>query len=133
MDFFFDNNLAPKLAHGLNQMVEPEHHVSHLRDKFPPNVEDTIWMHELAREAEWVIITADVRISRNPHEIQAWKQAGHTVFFLKPGWTDLLFWKQANKFTKCFPRLIEEAERAERGTAFMVSVNGKIERLILPK
>ena len=24
MNFFFDNNLAPKLAHGLNQLVAPE-------------------------------------------------------------------------------------------------------------
>jgi hypothetical protein len=61
--------------------------------------------------------------------VKAWREAGHTIFFLKPGWTDLTFWEQANKFTKCFPALLEEAERAERGSAFIVSVNGKVEPL----
>lgn len=129
MKFFFDNNLAAKLAHGLNEMVEPGHQVVHLRDKFAPNVEDIVWMKALATEEEWVIITADVRISRNPHEVRAWREAGHTIFFLKPGWTDLTFWNQANKFTKCFPQVIAQAERAERSAAFVITVNGKIESL----
>ena len=110
-------------------MVEPDHRVVHLRDKFAPNAEDVAWMHALAAEEDWVIITADVRISRNPHEVRAWKEAGHTMFFLKPGWTDLTFWEQANKFTRCFPQIIAEAERAERATAFIITVNGKIESL----
>ncbi len=129
MKFFFDNNLAPKLAHGLNQMVEPEHRVFHLKDRFAANVEDAIWMKTLAHETDWVIITADIRISRNPHEVRAWKEAGHTIFFLKPGWTDLQFWEQANKFTKCFPAIIATAEIEKRGEAFLVTVNGKIEKL----
>ena len=130
MKFFFDNNLAAKLAHGINEMVEPDHQVFHLRDKFAPNVEDVVWMKELAADADWTIITADVRISRNPHEVRAWKEAGHTIFFLKPGWTDLTFWEQANKFTRCFPQVIREAQRAEQGAAFVITVNGKIEPLI---
>jgi PIN like domain len=79
--FFFDNNLAIKLAHGLDQMVSPNHRVVHLRDEFLPNVEDAVWMTALAKEEDLVIITADVAISRNPHEVKAWKEAGHTVFF----------------------------------------------------
>ncbi len=129
MKFFFDNNFAPKLAHGLDQMAGPEHRVIHLRDDFPGNTEDIVWMQALAKEPDLVIVTADIRISRNPHEVQAWREAGDTIFFLKPGWTDLAFWEQANKFTKCFPSLIKEAERAERGSAFIVTVNGKIEPL----
>ena len=61
--------------------------------------------------------------------IQAWREAGHTIFFLKPGWTNLAFWDQANKFTKCFPQMVKAAERAERGSAFIVSVNGKVDKL----
>ena len=129
MNFFFDNNLAPKLAHGLNQMAEPDHHVIHLKDRFPGKIEDVAWMQALASEPDLVIVTADTRIRRNPHEVKAWHEAGHTIFFLKPGWTDLRFWEQANKFTKCFPALVKAAARAERGSAFVVTVNGKIERL----
>jgi len=127
--FFFDNNLAVKIAHGLDQMVRPEHRVVHLRDEFLPNVEDAVWMKALAKEEDLVIVTADVAINRNPHEIRAWKEAGHTLFFLKPGWTDLTFWEQANKFTRCFPEIIKQAMRSERSAAFTAKVNGRIEAL----
>ncbi len=129
MKFFFDNNLAVKIAHGLDQMVRPEHRVVHLRAEFLPNVEDAVWMKALAKEEDLVIVTADVAINRNPHEIRAWKEAGHTLFFLKPGWTDLTFWEQANKFTRCFPEIIKQAMRSERSAAFTVKVNGRIESL----
>jgi hypothetical protein len=79
------------------------------------------------QEEDLVIITADVAISRNPHEIEAWKEAGHTVFFLKPGWTHLTFWEQANKFTKYFPEIIKRAILSERAATFTVTVNGKVE------
>ena len=129
MKFFFDNHLAPKLAHGLSKLVEPENRVVHLTDMFAGNTEDVVWMRALANEPDLIIITADIYISRNPHEIAAWKQAGHTIFFLKPGWINLSFWDQVNKFTKCFPQIIEAALRSERGAAFLVTVNGKIEPL----
>jgi hypothetical protein len=125
--FFFDNNLALKLAKGLNIFASPAHTVVHLKDKFPANTEDAQWMKELAAEEDWIVVTADVRIGKNPHEVKAWKEAGHTIFFLKSGWTDMAFWVQAYKFTKCFPDLIEKAEKAKRASAFIVSANGKIE------
>lgn len=49
--------------------------------KFAANTEDEKWMQGLARETDWVIVTADVNIGKNPREIRAWKEAGHTVFF----------------------------------------------------
>jgi hypothetical protein len=129
VNFFFDNNLAPKLAHSLHALVEPDHKIVHLKDLFAANEEDAEWMKKLSQQGDWTIITGDVRIRRNPHEVRAWKEAGHTLFFLKPGWTDLKFWEQAAKFTKYLPEIIETALRARRGSAFLVNVNGKIEEL----
>jgi hypothetical protein len=125
--FFFDNNLASKIAKGLNGFVYPEHQVVHLKELFPANMDDVEWMKKLAKEENLIIVTADVQIGKNPHEIAAWKEAGHTIFFLKPGWLKLNFWDQAQKFVKCFPQILKAAERAKRGSAFIVSVNGKIE------
>ena len=86
MKFFFDNNLASKIAKGLNGFVSPDHQVVHLNEQFAANTDDAVWMSQLAQQEDWIIITADMRIGKNPHEIEAWKQAGHTIFFLKPGW-----------------------------------------------
>ncbi len=127
MKFFFDNNLAPKIAKGLNDFVTPDHEVIHLRELFRADTGDVEWMEKLASEDNLIIVTADVNIGKNPHEITAWKKAGHTIFFLKKGWLNLQFWEQAHKFVKCFPQIIEKAKAAKRGTSFFVSVNGKIE------
>lgn len=127
MKFFLDNNLAAKIARGLNGFVAPEHQVVHLTEEFPANTEDAVWMERLAKSKDLIIITADVSIGKIEHEIRAWKQAGHTIFFLKPGWLNLTFWEQAQKFVKCFPQIIETAKRASRGSSFIVSANGKIE------
>jgi hypothetical protein len=125
--FFFDNNLAPKIAKGLNGFVSPDHEVIHLKDQFSADTRDIDWMKALAGEKDLIIITGDVRIGKNPQEVRAWKQAGHTIFFLKQGWIGLEFWVQAQKFVKCFPSIIAKAKSAQRGSSFMVSVNGKIE------
>ena len=71
MKFFFDNNLASKIARGLNGFVSPEHQVVHLKDRFPANTDDVDWMKALAKEEGWIIITADIQIGKNPHEIAA--------------------------------------------------------------
>ena len=126
MRFFFDNNLAPRLAHGFKAFVAGEHEVLHLRDRFPANTPDVEWMKALAAEPGWVIISGDVRIGKNPHEIAAWQAAGHTIFFLKTGWTNIGFWEQVQKLAKCFPDLMESAQRAKPGMSFVVSMNGKI-------
>jgi len=124
--FFFDNNLAPKLAKSLHVLVEPEHEVIHLKEKFEANASDETWMRGLAKELDWVIISADTRIGKNLHEVEAWRAAGHTTFFLKPGWTNYSFWVQAWKFVECFPDIIATAAKAKSGEFFFISANGKI-------
>lgn len=71
MKFFFDNNLAAKIAKGLNGFVSPEHQVVHLKEQFAANTDDAVWMAQLAQQEDWVIITADIRVGKNPHEIEA--------------------------------------------------------------
>ena len=84
-------------------------------------------MQELAAEPGWVIISTDVRIGKNRHEIEAWKQVGHTIFFLKSGWTNIDFWAQVQKLAKCFAEIVELAQRAKPGDSFQITVKGKIE------
>jgi PIN like domain len=124
--FFFDNSVAPKVAKILNGFLSPEHQVVHVRERFPAGGDDSAWMTQLAKEESWIIVTAEARTG-NPHEIEAWKESNHTVFSLEPGWLQLDFWEQAQKFVKCFPEIIKNAERAAPGASFTVSVNGKIQ------
>ncbi|HEX8077604.1 MAG TPA: hypothetical protein VF511_07300 [Chthoniobacterales bacterium] len=126
MRFFFDNNLPARLAKALHVLAAPEHEVIHLKEKFAPNTPDEVWMSGLATELDWVIISGDVRIGKNPHEVRAWRAAGHTIFFLKPSWMHYDFWTQAYKFVKCFPDIAAVAAKARSGDSFFVGGNGKI-------
>lgn len=128
MRFFFDNNLPPKLAKSLHALVEPDHQIVHLKDRFAANTPDETWMIELASEPNWIIVSGNLQIRRNPYEVRAWQAAGHTTFFLKPGWIELPFWTQAWKFVKCFPEILTIAEKAKSGAPFYVSTKGKIEK-----
>jgi hypothetical protein len=125
--FFFDNNISPKIAHTLNCLVQPQHEVIHLRDRFDPATPDTDWMTKLASELDWVIISADTAISRNPHEVEAWKQAGHPIFFFKHSLLHQTFWQQASRLCHVFPDILRLAERATTGDSFQIPVRGAIE------
>lgn len=125
MRFFFDNNLPVRLTKAL-QALAPEHEIIHLTDKFAANTPDVDWMRGLAGELDWIIISGDMRIGKNLHEVEAWRTAGHTIFFLKPGWITQAFWTQAWKFVKCFPAIVVVAGKAKTGDAFVVAVNGSI-------
>jgi hypothetical protein len=125
--FFLDNNLSPKIARALDCLTQPKHSVRHLRDLFAPETPDVTWMQELARQGSWIILSADVAISRNPHEVRAWKEAGHPIFFLKDAWRHQHLWEQASRICHLFPSIIECAERAKPGDAFFVPFKGQIQ------
>ena len=81
MNFFLDNNLSPRLSRALNELEgENGHTVVHLRERFDRNATDEEWLRGLSGD-RWCIITGDFRISRNPHEVKARNESGHTVFF----------------------------------------------------
>ena len=103
--------------------------VVHLRTHYRQNTLDPIWLRGLAaREPEAVVISADPRITRSPHERTAWLESGLTIFFLK-SFADLTIWEQAAKLTKWWPEIVKQAQRASRGTGFLVSVQGRIDRV----
>ena len=85
-------------------------------------------MNALAAESDWIILSADTAISRNPHEIEAWKRAGHPIFFFKSAWMQQQFWEQASRLFHIFPEILKLAEKARKGDAFLVPFKGKIEK-----
>jgi hypothetical protein len=127
--FLVDNCLAPKHAKALDSLVQPEHEVIHLRERFTPDTPDEIWLKKLGEESGWCILSGDVRIGRNLHERRAWIESGLTVFFLSKGWTNLELFEQHAKLSRCLPEIIKHAERAKSGSGFTVSANGKIEQV----
>lgn len=132
MKFFVDNMLSTRLTHALHELSPTGIEVHHLRDKFPPNTPDTEWLRLLSVEAEsdWVIVTCDISITRNPHEIRAWLSSGLTAFFLTNSWSHLSFWDRASKLVSRWPDIIDQAQRVQQGVGFIVKVTSRRMELI---
>ena len=129
MKFFVDNCLAVKHARALNALVEPEHTVIHLRDRFPLDTADEEWLLALGKEGAWIIISGDSRIMHSAHEKQAWHQSRLTAFFLAKGWMHLPLMEQHAKLSHCLPVILTQAQTAKAGSGFKISVNGKVEQI----
>jgi hypothetical protein len=128
MKFFIDNNLSPRIARALSAL-EGEHGdtVVHLKEKFAQDATDEYWMTELGRESDWIVLTCDKRISKNPHELKAWKESGLVVFFLKSAWLNIQFWEQSWQIIKRWTEIKNIASTASANSAYLVPVKGKIE------
>ena len=122
--FFFDNNLSPLLVAGLRGFGED---VQHLRDAFPENTKDVVWIPQVA-ESGWVLVTRDKRIRTRPLEAEALARAGLSAFFFVQkrdpdlwGWVQLLVrrWREMN----------ELAERERKPFLFAIPERGRIDRL----
>lgn len=134
MRFFFDNNLPPQLASAIHELVIPDgHSVVHLRKRFPANISDKDWIEALGREGDWTIVSGDLRIWKNPHEKEAWRMSGLTVFFLMKSWAKQKLWEKAWRLVRWWPRIVEMAEIVEAGAAYEIPLRygakGKLRQL----
>lgn len=102
--------------------MDRPHEAVHLRKTFPHDEPDAKWIEELGRERNWVIVSADRRIMRNPHERRAWQASRLTAFFLEKGWAKQTLWHQASGLVRWWPHIMAQAERIEPGAGFLVPV-----------
>lgn len=133
MRFFFDNCVSRRLATAMHALVEPEHEVVHLREKWPKadqqSISDTTWITQLGNEGGWVVLSGDVRIRTRPAERDALRTAKLTAFFLADGYPKLGKWEQVRWLVDKWPEIVELAQKVGPGSTFRVPKRGKIETL----
>jgi hypothetical protein len=87
----------------------------------------------LGQEGDWIVISGDIRIWKNPHEKEAWRASGLTVFFLTSSWSKQRLWEKAWRLIRWWPRIIELATIVEAGAAYEVPLKygakGKLRQL----
>jgi hypothetical protein len=130
LKFVVEHSVSTHLTEALAILASSDGiQVEHLRTRYNQRTLDPVWLQGLgAKERDVVVITADPRISRSPINRDAWLASGLTIFFLR-GFADLLFWEQAAKLVKWWPDIVKAAAKAPRGSGFLVSVQGKIEKI----
>jgi hypothetical protein len=81
----FDNNVSPRVARAINELLVGEGGESAaLRDKFSASTPDVEWIAALAAEGGWSVVSGDHRITKNHAERAAWMQTSLVGFFLEP-------------------------------------------------
>lgn len=121
MRFFFDNNISPRIARAIGCLADFDRdQVVHLKEQFPSNTVDTVWIPALAEEKSWIIVSGDSKIRTKPMEREAFARAGLTTFFFAKGWMNTSFWGQAALLVRWWPKIREQAGLAVSGSFFEI-------------
>jgi hypothetical protein len=129
--FLLDHNLSPNLARALGLLVDSHgDFVTCLKDLGWEAENDEDWIPKLAAESEWVIITCDLNIVRNPYRQLVFRRSGLTAFFLLEAWSNgsVRGTEIAMKLLKLWPEISRLAAQSKPGTCFAVPYKGAIYR-----
>lgn len=123
MNFIFDNCISPRIAHAIKSLAEADgDDVFHIKDKFRQNVPDVEWVEALGTEGNWIVVSGDTGILKNPHERAVWQKAKLVGFFLAPAWLKLRMWDQAWHLVRKWPSVRDQAKLAAAGSTFEVRI-----------
>lgn len=125
--FFFDNNLSQDFARALSVLGID---VRALRDQFPHNTEDTVWLAEIGQRG-WVLITHDRGITTKSAEARALRASGITAIFIGRFWGKTRRWEQFQWLVKHWPKIEEFVATNPAGTVGLAQTNGTIKYIVV--
>jgi len=133
---YFDRTQSPYVARAAGEILTfLGHTFEHARRKYERDPGDIVWMGDLARDGDWIVVTADDSIRRNPAERQAWINMGQTPFFMQPTWMKVPCEEQAWRLLRWLPRLLSHASTERCGTGLSLPLRwqeGRLRRLYSP-
>lgn len=126
MTFYFDENIAPRIARALAVLTEADSvEVYSNADVFGRGVPDEEWIPKVG-EANGIVVTQDLNIHRTGHQRELYKAHGVGVVFFKPpkkhGYP---YWEMVTQILTCWPDIIKTVERAERPFAYVIRPRSK--------
>lgn len=117
-----DENLPPAMAKALAALFAGKHEIIHLRQKFGPAVTDTEWIRALNTEGNWIVISADRRISKNKAEQQVFRASKLIGFFLAPGLQKAKLTKKMERLMALWETIEKQSELVGGGAMFEIQV-----------
>ncbi len=127
--FLFDRCFPKPIARMIEQ-YEARHLVRFQDDdeRFRIDSPDTEIIATLGadREHRWVLVSADLRITRRPAERAALAGTGIKFFYCGRAWFKMTMHDQAWKFVRAWPQLVEVAENHKQRIFEIEGANLKI-------
>ena len=125
--------MSPYHAKGIRGFAElQKHEIVHLREKFDPATPDPVWIEALGNERDWLIVSGDAKITRNPVNRAAWLESRLTAFFFSEPWATDSFWKQCPSLVTWWPEIVRQARETPSGHGFLLPKLGTKLRQIYP-
>lgn len=131
MTFYFDENIAPRIARALAVLTEVEPIEVHSTiDVFGRGALDEEWIPKVG-ENNGIVITQDLNIHRTRHQRELYKKHKvGVVFFKPPKKKGYLYWEMLTQILTSWPDIIKTIERAERPFAYLIKPKSrKLEKL----
>jgi hypothetical protein len=135
--FYFDRTQSPYLARATGEvLLFLGNSFDYARQRYPEyDPGDVAWMGDLREERDWVVITGDDAIRRNPAERHAWREMHLTTFFLQSAWMHTRVEDQAWRLMRWLPRLLDVASQEIIGTGLSLPLRwhgGALQRVYSP-
>lgn len=122
MKVMIDENLSPKIAKALQAFFIDSHEIIHIREKFGSNTKDIEWIETLRIEKNWIIISADRRITKNRVEVAAFKNSNIIGFFMSKGLYKESSIKQLQRLLALWDKIETQSNLVEGGAMFELSI-----------
>jgi hypothetical protein len=131
--FFFDECISANIAEAIRAVGGPHNEVAHMEEKFGRGFRDPIWIPRLREDADdWVIVSADPRITSNPANRAAWMESGFTAFFFQD-FARRDRWVQLLEVVRYWPLIEQEASATRSMRGYLCPFKGKELRQIYPE
>ncbi len=125
MKLMADENISPYLARALRELFAVDHEIKHIRERFGPSTTDLSWIKTLNSEGNWIILSADRRITRNRTELHAFKSSSLIGFFLCRTIAQKPVHKQMIRILQIWESLEVQASLVRPGAAFEITERGE--------
>ena len=134
MKFFIDASISSNLIKALKiiALSHGDYEIKHLTDRFERNIKDEEWIQKLSTDGDWIIISADPRITKGKAEKRAWQESGLSAFFFSGGWASNNVWKQAEDLFRWWPKIFQKARECENGSGYCMPQNARDFKFIYP-
>lgn len=133
---YIDENLPPRLARGLNELVQPfnkkqalDIQVLSIKDVFHEGAKDEDWI-PLVGEEHGIVITQDFRIQTQKHQKELYTKSGVGILFLNPpsnsGFT---YWEMVKQLVNRWEEITQIIKKNKPPFAFRCNAKTKFVKM----
>lgn len=134
---YIDENMPRQLAHGLNELVQPQNkrdgieiEVLSIKDVFGQGEKDENWIPQIGKQ-KGIVLTQDFRIQTQKHQKELYIENGVGVlFFNPPSNGGFAYWEMVKQLVNRWDEIKQIVKKNKPPFAYRCSAKTKFERML---